>query len=134
MWRWCTGSSAAHLSVAEAGDGELVVRQGGVQLVQMVQARRQVVQHRAAPLQLVGRERLPWLLQHADAVGAPPLSQLFLAEAPPALASQPLLAFLVPSPPSAAALSSPWQCPAARSPAARIPPPARSTGLLPALS
>ena len=68
MWRLCTGSSAVHLSVAEAGDGELVVRTRCVELSQVVQARGHVVQHRATPFELVGVERLAWLLHHAHAV------------------------------------------------------------------
>ena len=68
MWRWCTGSSAVHLSVAEASDGELVVRTRCVELGQVVQARGHVVQHRATPFELVGVERLAWLLHHAHAV------------------------------------------------------------------
>ena len=57
-----------HLSVAEAGDGELVVRTRCVELGQVVQARGHVVQHRATPFELVGVERLAWLLHHAHAV------------------------------------------------------------------
>ena len=68
MWRLCTGSSAVHLSVAEASDGELVVRTRCVELGQVVQARGHVVQHRATPFELVGVERLAWLLHHAHAV------------------------------------------------------------------
>ena len=57
-----------HLSVAEASDGELVVRTRCVELGQVVQTRGHVVQHRATPFELVGVERLAWLLHHAHAV------------------------------------------------------------------
>mgnify|MGYP004279985427 FL=1 len=57
-----------HLSVAEAGDGELVVRTRRVELGQVVQTRGHIMQHRATPLELIGVERLAWLLQDAHAV------------------------------------------------------------------
>jgi hypothetical protein len=57
-----------HLSVTEAGDGELIVCTRGVKLGQVVQTRGHVMQHRAAPLELIGVERLSWLLQNAHAV------------------------------------------------------------------
>ena len=68
MWRLCRGPSAVHLSVAKAGDGELVVRTCRIELFQVVQTRGHIVQHRATPLEIIGVERLTWLLQNAHAV------------------------------------------------------------------
>lgn len=68
MRRLCRGPSAVHLSVAKAGDGELVVRTCRIELFQVVQTRGHIVQHRATPLEIIGVERLTWLLQNAHAV------------------------------------------------------------------
>ena len=68
MRRLCRGPSAVHLSVAKAGDGELVVRTCRIELFQVVQTRGHIVQHRATPLEIIGVERLTWLLQNAPAV------------------------------------------------------------------